>query len=248
MKKILTLIAFVIVFTVKSQTIVNTYDLVTPIDSIWSVTSELQGTFAAGNGVFTTFNSGLGLGRKLNNKTEAWFLGGYNSASETQNNIYSTGFVNLRMHYVGTKKIQVQAFYQRQFNSALKINNRSLLGINAVRSFKKNQILYDLTGGLFYEDELYSNQEAQTLFRGNVASSITTELSNFDIHLTFYYQPSLLNLQDYRMLGELSLQFPINDQLKFEIESALRYDSDPHLELLPLDFSTVIGIVYSIAN
>ena len=83
MKNILTLIAFVIVFTVKSQTIVNTYDLVTPIDSIWSVTSELQGTFAAGNGVFTTFNSGLGLGRKLNNKTEAWFLGGYNSAWET---------------------------------------------------------------------------------------------------------------------------------------------------------------------
>jgi len=50
------------------------------------------------------------------------------------------------------------------------------------------------------------------------------------------------------MLGELSLQFPISEQLEFEVESALRFDSDPHLDLLPLDFSTVIGMVYSISN
>ncbi len=48
------------------------------------------------------------------------------------------------------------------------------------------------------------------------------------------------------MLGEPSLQFPINDKLKFEIESALRYDSKPHLNLLPLDFSSLIGLVYSL--
>lgn len=110
MKKILTSISFAFVFTVKSQTIVNTYDLLTPIDSIWSVSSELQGTFAAGNGVFTAVNSGLGLGRKLNEKIE------------------------------------------------------------------------------------------------------------------------------------------VSELLKFEIESALRYDSEPHLNLLALDFSTVVGIVYSISN
>jgi hypothetical protein len=248
MKTILFLISFSFLFTAKSQTIVNTYDLVTPIDSIWSVTSELQGTFAAGNGVFTALNSGLGLGRKLNDKTEVWFLGGYNSASESQNRIYSTGFTNFRTHYFLTKKIQVQAFYQNQFNSALKINNRSLVGLNATRRFKTNQAIYNLTAGAFYEDEFYSDQTEQTLFRGNLTTSISTELSNLDIHLTLYFQPDLLNLQDYRMLQELSLQFPVSDQLKFEIESALRYDSEPHLNLLALDFSTVMGIVYSISN
>jgi len=248
MKKILTSISFAFVFTVKSQTIVNTYDLLTPIDSIWSVSSELQGTFAAGNGVFTAVNSGLGLGRKLNEKIEAWFLGGYNSASESQNRIYSTGFTNFRMHFLGTKKIQIQAFYQNQFNSALKINNRSLLGINAVRKFKTDQILYNLTAGAFYEDESYSDQSERTLFRGNLATSVTTELSNLEIHATLYCQPDLLNPRDYRMLGELSLQFPVRELLKFEIESALRYDSEPHLNLLALDFSTVVGIVYSISN
>jgi len=248
MKTLLSIISFSFVFTVKSQTIVNTYDLVTPIDSIWSVTSELQGTFAAGNGVFTALNSGLGLGRQLNDKTEVWFIGGYNSASESKNRIYTTGFLNFRTHYFLTKKIQVQGFYQNQFNSALKINNRRLIGLNTTNRFKMNQTIYNLTAGAFYEDELYSDQTEQTLIRGNLATSITTELSNLDVHLTLYFQPDLLNLLDYRMLEELSFQIPVSDGLKFEIESALRYDSEPHLNLLALDFSAVMGIVYSISN
>ena len=44
-----------------AQTIVNTYDLIAPIDSLWSATTELQGTFASGNGVFIALNSGIGL-------------------------------------------------------------------------------------------------------------------------------------------------------------------------------------------
>ena len=248
MKKFLTLLSFACVIYVKSQTIVNTYDLVTPIDSIWSATSELQGTFAAGNGVFTALNSGLGLGRTMNTKTEFWFLGGYNYASESQNIIYSTGFTNFRIHYSSAKKIQIQAFYQNQFNSALKFKNRSLLGINAGRKFDTKQITFNATLGFFYEDELYSDQTEQISFRGNASTSITTELRDLDIHLTFYYQPDLLGFQDYRILGELSLQIPLSERLKFEVESALRYDSEPHLDLLELDFSTVIGIVYSITN
>lgn len=248
MKKLLLVLACAYSLAGKSQTIVNTYDLVTPIDSIWSATTELQGTFAAGNGVFTAFNSGLGLGRTLNSKTEAWFLGGYNYASESGNAIYSTGFTNFRVHYMATDNIQLQGFYQTQFNSALELNNRSLAGMNLAKKFKTEEFLYNLTTGLFNEDEQYSDLSEKKLIRGNIATSVTTEVSDVDIHLTLYYQPALSAFNDYRMLGELSLQFPISEQLEFEIESALRYDSDPHLNLLPLDFSTVIGMVYSISN
>tara|TARA_B110000858_G_scaffold32605_2_gene36173 strand:- start:1940 stop:2218 length:279 start_codon:yes stop_codon:yes gene_type:complete len=86
------------------------------------------------------------------------------------------------------------------------------------------------------------------LLRGNLATSITAEVSEIDVNITLYYQPAFTNIRDYRMLGELALQFPISEQLVFEIESALRFDSDPHLGLLPLDFSTIIGMVYSISN
>ena len=68
------------------------------------------------------------------------------------------------------------------------------------------------------------------------------------MNLTLYYQPTIVNFNDYRILGELALQFPVSKQLVFEIESALRFDSDPHLDLLPLDFSTLIGMVYTISN
>jgi len=65
-----------------------------------------------------------------------------------------------------------------------------------------------------------------------------------DIHFIYYYQPAIKEFSDVRMLGEISLQFPINDKLKFEIESALRYDSKALLNLLQIDFYPLIGIVF----
>jgi len=240
--------SFFICTTINSQTIVNTYDLITPIDSIWSATTELQGTFASGNGVFTALNSGLGLGRALNKSLQTWFLGGYNFASESGNAIYSTGFINLRTHYMLTKETQLQFFYQKQFNSALEIMERNLIGLNAARTIQTEWYAYKLTMGTFNEEEIYSNQSRMNLLRGNLATSITADFDEIDVNLTLYYQPAFSNINDYRMLGELALQFPISEQLVFEIESALRFDSDPHLDLLPLDFSTLIGMVYSISN
>ena len=143
---------------------------------------------------------------------------------------------------------QFQGFHQTQFNSALGLNNRTLIGFNLAKKFKTKEFLYNLTSGIFDENEQYSDLTVKNLIRGNIATSVTTEVSDIDINLTLYYQPALSILNDYRMLGELSLQFPISEQLEFEIESALRYDSDPHLNLLPLDFSTIIGMVYSVSN
>lgn len=234
--------------TTVAQTIVNTYDLVTPIDSIWSATTELQGTFAAGNGVFTALNSGIGLGRSLNNSTEIWLLSGYNFASESTIPIYATGFINTRIHHIILPGLQIQGFYQGQFNTALELESRMLYGMNAAKKIKAKEFLYNLSMGVFKEYEIYSDESEQRLFRGNLSGSVTTELSDIDVHLTIYYQPSFKDLNDFRMLGELSLQFPISEQLEFEVESALRFDSKPHLNLLPLDFSTVIGMVYSISN
>ena len=230
------------------QTIVNTYDLITPIDSCWSATTEIQGTFAAGNGVFTALNSGVGIGRAMNEATELWVLSGYNFASESSNAIYATGFINARIHHRVAPGVHLQGFYQSQFNTALEIKNRILYGINMAKKIKTKEFLYNLSSGVFKEDEMYSDESTQRLYRGNVSSSVTTELSDIDVHLTIYYQPSFQDLNDFRMLGELSLQFPISDHLEFEVESALRFDSEPHLNLLPLDFSTVIGMVYSLSN
>jgi hypothetical protein len=242
------LFPFFICTHVTSQTIVNTYDLITPIDSVWSATTELQCTFAAGNGVFTALNSGLGLGRSINSSTQIWFLGGYNYASESGNAIYSTGFINLRAHRTFEKRIQLQVFYQNQFNSALEILERNLVGLNFAKAISTEWNTYKFTVGAFNENEIYSDQSRRNLVRGNVSTSVTADFREINVNLTLYYQPTIVNFNDYRMLGELALQFPVSKQLVFEIESALRFDSDPHLDLLPLDFSTLIGMVYTISN
>lgn len=86
------------------------------------------------------------------------------------------------------------------------------------------------------------------ILRANIAASITADFEDLDINMAIYYQPDLTNIMDNRMLGELAFQFPIREQLVFEVESALRFDSDPHFDLVPLDFSMVIGMVYSISH
>jgi hypothetical protein len=231
-----------------AQTIVNTYDLIAPIDSLWSATTELQGTFASGNGVFTALNSGIGLGRAIGTKTQVWFLGGYNFASESGEEIYSTGFINLRSHFLVTKTAQLEAFYQKQFNSALQISDRTLVGLNLARTIKLDIYTYSVTSGVFLENETYSDESKMNILRGNLSTSITADFEDIDINMDIYYQPDVINIDDYRTLCELAFQFPIREQLVFEIESALRFDSDPHLDLVPLDFSMIIGMVYSISN
>ena len=190
----------------------------------------------------------IGLGRSVGTKTQAWFLGGYNFASESGEEIYSTGFINIRTHFLVTKTSQLQAFYQKQFNSALQILDRSLLGLNMTKTLKSEIYTYNITSGAFLEHEKYSDESEMKILRGNIAASITADFEDLDINMAIYYQPDLTNIRDNRMLGELAFQFPIREQLVFEIESALRFDSDPHLDLVPLDFSMVIGMVYSISN
>ena len=164
------------------------------------------------------------------------------------NTIYSTGFVNTRLHFSLNEDMKLQVFYQNQFNSALELNQRDLFGANFGKTIHTKEYLYKFTVGSFLENETYSDLSNKQVYRGNAATSITAEVSDVDINLTVYYQPDIFVPEDYRLLGELALQFPISEQLVFEVESALRFDSDPHLDLLPLDFSTIIGMVYSISN
>lgn len=241
---LISLLIFFLLAEVKGQTIVNTYDLISPIDSLWGVNTELQGSFSSGNGVFTSINSGIGIGRLFKNY-ETWVLGGFNYASESGNKIYATGFFSARVHYHLNKSDQIHFFYQNQFNSALLLNNRNLIGANYSNGIKTKEHTYKLAIGAFKEIETYADFSEMNLTRGNFIGGITTELGEVDVHFIYYYQPALREFSDARMLGELSLQFPMNENLKFEIESALRYDSKPHLNLLPLDFSSLIGIVYS---
>ena len=233
-------------WSLAGQTIVNTHDLMSQIDSTWATNIEVQGSVSKGNGVFTAFNSGIGIGLKLNPKSELWALGGYNYASESGNLIYQTGFINARYHYSLGQSKTIQLFYQRQFNSALEINLRELLGINL--GLKRSFDGFSLSSaiGIFDENENYTQEPFQHLQRINLSANITKSVGEVEINLTLYHQPAIQNLLDYRTLGELAIELPINKTVNLEIESALRFDSDPHLGLVPIDFSTIIGMTFNL--
>ena len=230
----------------RGQTIVNAYDLMSSIDSIWATNIELQGTVSTGNGVFTAFNSGLGLGRKLTNKQQVWIICGYNFASEQQNLIYETGFLNLRHHSQLTKNTGLQLFIQRQFNSALLLNSRNLFGFNLSRATKtKSELIIKTALGVFHEAEVYTQGEVN-LVRGNLNVNLNKNINDVIINGTVYLQPSISDFRDYRLLSEVAIALPIRENISLEIESAMRFDSDPHLDLLPVDFSTLLGMTINL--
>lgn len=230
----------------KGQTIVNTYDLMSPIDSVYAANIELQGTVSTGNGVFTALNSGLGLGTRLKNSQQLWIICGYNFASEQQNLIYQTGFINIRHHSMLTSKLGLQIFLQSQFNSALLLTQRNLVGFNLSRSFLgKNELQLKSAAGIFYENELYT-EGGMDLLRANLNVNVNKNINDVIINGTVYLQPDVQNLQDYRLLGELAIALPIRENISLEIESAMRFDSDPHLDLLPVDFSSLIGMTINL--
>jgi hypothetical protein len=230
----------------QGQTIVNTYDLMSPIDSIWEANIELQGTISSGNGVFTALNSGIGLGKKLTRNQQAWLIFGYNFASEQQNLIYQTGFVNLRHHSKLSKTIGLQIFIQGQFNSALLVKERNLMGFNLSRSATtKGGLAVKSAGGLFFENEVYT-EGLMNLYRGNFNINLNKNINDVVINGTVYLQPDILNIVDYRLLGELAIALPVRENISLEIESAMRFDSDPHLDLLHVDFSTLIGMTINL--
>ena len=237
---------FFLLSSLSAQTIVNTHDLISEIDSAWATNMEIQGSVSSGNGVFTAINSGLGLGYKLNTKSQIWLLSGYNYASESGNLIYQTGFINARHHRKITNSLNVQLFFQRQFNSALKMTSRQLLGVNLGLKKSIKDYLTSISLGLFDEDEKYFGQSFQHLQRMNISLNVTRNVGDVEINLTMYHQPSLYRFKDFRTLGELAIELPINESVNLEIESALRFDNDPHLDLLPLDFSTLIGMSFNL--
>jgi len=126
------------------------------------------------------------------------------------------------------------------------MTSRQLLGVNLGLKKSIKDYLTSISLGLFDEDEKYFGQSFQHLQRMNISLNVTRNVGDVEINLTMYHQPSLYRFKDFRTLGELAIELPINESVNLEIESALRFDNDPHLDLLPLDFSTLIGMSFNL--
>ena len=176
----------------------------------------------------------------INHRLKTLFIlnykNGYKKTNNNKNQIINKGFCHLRSIYKTSKTIMFEAFSQYEFNDFLLINNRKLIGsgIRFKSEYIKNILMYTGTG-FMYELEKYDYTSFDTyelesnLFRSTNYFTLNGNLAeNILFHNTFYLQPNLSNINDFRFLYDAELKLTLNANIAFVATLNFRYDSEPH--------------------
>lgn len=151
--------------------------------------------------------------------------------------ISNRGFLHYRFIYKDIEIINPEIFTQIEYDEFLLIEHRELIGAglrldisNYSAKDSTPKIDFDIGLGLMQEYEKYKliNSDKSNLLRSSNFLSLFVgfnEKSQFNV--VIYFQPAVHNLNDYRILGEMKLQFPIFSNFSFYTQVNYRYDNEP---------------------
>lgn len=244
-------IFFFILFTAlaKAQSIVNTENMSSKLDSTFVLTTSFDGNYTSGNIELIQFNSTNQLAYKKDKHLVRLFFN-YEYISQDKEVISSDYTSQLRYNY-SLKNNALYAFVQGQKAVSLFLNSRYLLGIGYRQNvFKKNKNYLDVAIGPFYENEMYlknSTDEVHVVnFRYSFSSffnlKITDKLQN---NTVFYYQLNSENFQDYRIYFEPKIIYSFEH---FKIYATIRYrfHATPYIEIKNTDSQLLFGFSYDL--
>ena len=208
--------------------------------------------YQSGNSEYLQFKSGVRVDF-LHNKYYSFLVFNYNRGSQAKKLFLNNAFVHLRGTYVFNKNLILEVFGQTEFDDFIKLKDRKLLGSGLrIRLFKTDKFPNDKSslrfflglGGMWEKEELDDQETIITeIFR-------TTNYISFywkiDERVTFnvinYYQRSLNDFADYRVLLESNLGFYLTKSIIFTASIEYRYDSLPPSGVKNYDFELNNGI------
>jgi putative salt-induced outer membrane protein YdiY len=160
------------------------------------------------------------------------------------------GFQHLRYKYdFKPKLLEGELFTQYQFNTINKLEHRFLLGGGPrfCLSDSNSRMSFHIGPLLMYEYEKLSNENNPTqVMRLSTYFSFDYQVSKALLFRhTTYYQPALLQFNDYRISTESSLWFYITDKLSFRLVFEFLYDTAPPQSVPELIYSVSNGLNYS---
>lgn len=238
--------AFVIVSlgfvgSLNAQSIINTSSISHDLDSTISVLADFSGNFSRGNAEINDITLSGGIGISATKNSSFWVLGGSSSLTSNDEKIQSVDFIHLRFNYELSDRITSNAYTQFQSNSILAITYRRLLGLNFDYDFDSSD-KNTFTLGAFRELEMYEDASQALLYRANVVVNSEVEIKQTKIVGFAYYQPSLSNITDYRLIGELSARVPLAPSVQLMVNLASRYDSIPISSIGSWDVGSTMGL------
>ena len=118
------------------------------------------------------------------------------------------------------------------------------------RMLQKGENYWDLSAGVFFEDELYdkdlSTQQQVYNWRYSFSSFLKYKFSKkFFINLALYYQINTSNTKDFRFFLEPRLYYSLK-KLDLFVDWTHRFHSTPYIDIFRTDNSIDIGVEFKL--
>ena len=160
------------------------------------------------------------------------YQNGFISNSDGRDIILNRGFSHLRFTKSINSNLDIELFFQAGFNDFILIKDRKLFGSGLRKNIVQMETIKSFLGiGFMQEKEIYDLKQnfEQLLLRQTSYSTILYQISE-DIYLDniLYFQPSIKDINDFRLLLENELQFKINKAFRINVNINYRFDNDPH--------------------
>ncbi|WP_296636171.1 DUF481 domain-containing protein [Polaribacter sp.] len=233
----------------KSQTIINTENMMSDLKDDLSYNLSFQGDFNFGNIELIQFSTAHQFSKKIG-KNQFRLLFNYDYINES-NEILASDFTGQLRYNYSIGKNSVFAFAQGQNIKSIRMKHRYISGGGYRHHlFSKSDSYFDLSAGIFFEDELYDESENQQLQIYNWRYSLSAFgkyafTKDFFLNLSVYYQINTSNTKDYRLFLQPRIYYSLK-KVDLFIDSTYRFHSTPYIDVLTTDTSFTLGIEYSI--
>ena len=163
--------------------------------------------------------------------TDVLLLGSYTTRRSSSVNYVDQLFGHIRLTHEFTSFLRGESFVQYQQNHPLGIEDRWLFGIGPRLKFLNTEYF----SGYFGTHYMY---ELERQVEGNITNyhhrsssylSLTLKVPEWKSKLitTTYFQPEWGNAADFRVSSEIELQLTITDNLSWNSDFLIFYDSEP---------------------
>jgi hypothetical protein len=236
-------------FNLRSQTIINTENLMKSVDSTLSIGFGVNGDFKFGNLELYQFNITNQIGKKFD-RNLIRFLFNYEYISENNEVLASDYTAQLRYNY-SLGNHSVFSFIQSQKSRALSLNYRNLIGGGYRHNvYKKNENYFDLSAGVFYENELYLKNTNEELmvenYRVSLSSFFKVRVSKKSfINTSIYYQINMDNTEDTRIFIEPRWYYDF-DKIAVYVTTQIRHHTTPYIDIKKTDSELLVGLEFNL--
>jgi len=232
-----------------AQTIINTENMMIDDQGKLSYAMSFQGDLNFGNIDLIQFSTAQQLSKSVDKHLFRLLLN-YDYIKESGTEISSDYTGQIRYNY-RINKNSFFAFLQAQNIKSLRMNHRYTSGGGyRHRMIQKEDNFWDLSTGLFFEDELYDNNLSTQNQVYNWRYSLSTFLKHkfsekLFINLSLYYQINTSNTKDYRLFLEPRIYYTL-EKFNIFLDWTHRFHSTPYIDIFRTDNSLNVGIEFNL--